>query len=152
MSKNDVPFHRVLQNFVENMQLPAEVGVNGLSYSYGGSNINFDTNATYPIVSVPLAPLRNAQFTAYSNFCPCNASSASSRRSSSKKRSSLSRNQGPYSVLQLRPSLRLSFPSGGNTCSYLSCPHPSRNILRRLCRSSLGSHPPWSTTLSRQTY
>lgn len=52
MSKNDVPFHKVVMSFVNNMVLPKEVGVNGLSYSYMGSNINFDTNPTYPIISV----------------------------------------------------------------------------------------------------
>lgn len=52
MSKNDVPFHHVVLSFVNNMVLPKEIGTNGLSYSYGGSNINFDTNAIYPIVSV----------------------------------------------------------------------------------------------------
>jgi hypothetical protein len=37
------------------MVLPKEIGINGLSYSYGGSNINFDTNASYPIISVQLS-------------------------------------------------------------------------------------------------
>jgi hypothetical protein len=54
MSKNDVPFHKVIFNYVNSMVLPQEIGVNGLSYSYGGSNINFDTHAAYPIISVSI--------------------------------------------------------------------------------------------------
>ena len=41
MSKNDVPFHQVVASFVEGMRMPKEVGSVGMSYSYGGSNINF---------------------------------------------------------------------------------------------------------------
>jgi hypothetical protein len=52
MSKNDVPFHKVVSSFVDNLVLPKELGINGMSYSYGGSNINFDTNPSYPIISV----------------------------------------------------------------------------------------------------
>lgn len=51
MSKNDVPFHKVIWSFVNHMVLPKEIGINGLSYSYGGSNINFDTFSSYPMVS-----------------------------------------------------------------------------------------------------
>lgn len=54
MSKNDVAFHKVVSSFVDNLILPKELGINGMSYSYGGSNINFDTNPSYPIISVLL--------------------------------------------------------------------------------------------------
>lgn len=54
MSKNDVPFHRVISSFVEGLVLPKELGINGMSYSYGGSNINFETNPSYPIISVTI--------------------------------------------------------------------------------------------------
>ena len=53
MSKNDVPFDRVISSFVKGLIIPTkELGINGMSYSYGGSNINFETNPSYPIVSV----------------------------------------------------------------------------------------------------
>ena len=52
MSKNDTPFDRVVRNFVDRLVLPEEIGTNGVSYSYGGSNINFSTHAEYPIISV----------------------------------------------------------------------------------------------------
>ena len=52
MSKNDKPFDRVVANFVDQLVLPRDLGSNGVSYSYGGSNINFTTNPPYPIISV----------------------------------------------------------------------------------------------------
>lgn len=51
MSKNYVPFHKVIGCFVNGLVLPKELGINGMSYSYGGSNVNFETNPTYPIIS-----------------------------------------------------------------------------------------------------
>jgi hypothetical protein len=86
MSKNDVPFHRVITNFVESMQLPKEMGINGLSYSYGGSNINFDTNQTYPIVSVSMPLCRNEPFIVCSSFYRFSPSSVSSKQSSLKRK------------------------------------------------------------------
>ena len=56
MSKNDIPFHEVIASFVEGLRMPKELGINGMSYSYGGSNITFETNPTYPIVSVSHLP------------------------------------------------------------------------------------------------
>ena len=55
MSKNDVPFHKVIGCFVNGLVLPKELGINGMSYSYGGSNVNFETNPTYPIISVTIS-------------------------------------------------------------------------------------------------
>ena len=52
MSKNDIAFDRVVTNFVDRLILPRDLGSNGVSYSYGGSNINFSTNPPYPIISV----------------------------------------------------------------------------------------------------
>ena len=52
MSPNDVPFHRVITSFVEGLKLPKELGLNGMSYSYGGGNVTFETNPAYPIISV----------------------------------------------------------------------------------------------------
>lgn len=37
MSKNDVPFEKVITSFVDNMIAPKEIGLNGLSYTYGGT-------------------------------------------------------------------------------------------------------------------
>jgi hypothetical protein len=70
MSKNDVPFYKVIQSFVDNLIVPKERGIQGMSYSYGGSNINFDTNPNYPIISVRYFISRNALFTVYLSFCP----------------------------------------------------------------------------------
>jgi hypothetical protein len=57
-----------------------------MSYSYGGSNINFDTNPKYPIISVKIDIYRKDPYTVSSNFYHYNASSASSKPSSSKKK------------------------------------------------------------------
>lgn len=96
MSKNDVPFHRVIMSFVSNMQLPKEIGVNGLSYSYGGSNINFDTHAAYPIVSVLNNLYRSDQYIVFLSFCLFNASSACSKQYFYRKRSYLYLSQGRF--------------------------------------------------------
>jgi hypothetical protein len=74
MSKNDVPFHKVVSSFVENLVLPKELGINGMSYSYGGSNINFDTNPSYPIISVKIDLYRKDRYIVSLNFYPCNQS------------------------------------------------------------------------------
>lgn len=121
MSKNDVPFHRVIRNFVESMQLPKEVGINGLSYSYGGSNINFDTNPTYPIVSVSMLQCRKGLFIACSSFCHCSASSVSSKLSCLKRKSFLSRNHALSLDLPFKHSFHSSSPSAGSTSSSLFC-------------------------------
>ena len=73
MSKNDVPFHRVVSSFVDNLMVPKELGLNGMSYSYGGSNINFETNPHYPSFSVFDMIYRKGQFTVCSNSCRCSA-------------------------------------------------------------------------------
>ena len=72
MSKNDVPFHKVVASFVENLRLPKEkeLGLNGMSYSYGGSNINFETNPPYPIISVLRLLSRKEPSTASSSSPP----------------------------------------------------------------------------------
>ncbi len=41
MSKNDQPFHKVVQNFINELRLPKEIKKYGFSYSYNGCNINF---------------------------------------------------------------------------------------------------------------
>jgi len=74
MSKNDVPFHKVVSSFVENLVLPKELGINGMSYSYGGSNINFDTNPSYPIISVKIDLYRKDRYIVSLNFYLCNQS------------------------------------------------------------------------------
>jgi hypothetical protein len=71
MSKNDVPFHKVIWSFVNNMVLPKEIGINGLSYSYGGSNINFDTFSSYPMVSVFNIRFRKGRYIVSLNFSHC---------------------------------------------------------------------------------
>lgn len=75
MSKNDVAFHKVISSFVDNLILPKQLGINGMSYSYGGSNINFDTNPSYPIVSVILTLCRKDPFIVCLNFYLYNQSS-----------------------------------------------------------------------------
>jgi len=62
MSKNDVAFHKVVSSFVDNLILPKELGINGMSYSYGGGNINFDTNPSYPIISVNILISRKDRY------------------------------------------------------------------------------------------
>jgi hypothetical protein len=135
MSKNDVPFDRVIKNFVESMQLPKEMGINGLSYSYGGSNINFDTNSTYPIVSVSKHLCRKGPFIAFSSFCHCSASLVSLKQSCLKRRSFLFRNHELSLVLPSKPFFHSSFPFAGSTCSYPFCRLLSRNIFQPQCRS-----------------
>jgi hypothetical protein len=71
MSKNDVPFHKVIWSFVNHMVLPKEIGINGLSYSYGGSNINFDTFSSYPMVSVFNIRFRKGRYIVSLNFSHC---------------------------------------------------------------------------------
>ena len=71
MSKNDVPFHKVVWSYVNHMVLPKEIGINGLSYSYGGSNINFDTYSSYPIVSVFDIRYRKERYIVSLNFFHC---------------------------------------------------------------------------------
>ncbi len=68
MSKNDVPFHKVVCSYVNHMVLPKEIGINGLSYSYGGSNINFDTYSSYPMVSVFNLRYRKERYIVSLNF------------------------------------------------------------------------------------
>lgn len=98
MSKNDVPFHKVVASFVENLRLPKEkeLGLNGMSYSYGGSNINFETNPPYPIISVLRLLSRKEPSTASSSSCQSRPSSAYSKPSCWKKRSSLSLSPRPF--------------------------------------------------------
>jgi hypothetical protein len=115
MSKHDVPFHRVVSSFVEGLRVPKELGINGMSYSYGGSNITFETNPPYPIVSVLSAPLRKRPSTAPSSSCPSRPSSASSRPFSSKRRSSSSRSPRQCWGSRWRPSWPSSSPSAGST-------------------------------------
>ena len=52
MSKNDLPFYKVAQNFVDQMKMTPDVGKNGVCYTYGGCEIHFLTNLSYPVVSV----------------------------------------------------------------------------------------------------
>lgn len=41
MSRNDLPFYKVAQNFVDELRLPKEIKTYGFSYSYSGCNITF---------------------------------------------------------------------------------------------------------------
>lgn len=114
MSKNDVPFDRVVASFVDGLCLPKDLGINGMSYSYGGSNINFETNPAYPIISVPPVLYRKDPFTASSSFCPSRPSSASSSQYFYRKRSFSSPSPRQCWATQLRPFLPSFFPSAGS--------------------------------------
>lgn len=102
MSKNDVPFHKVVASYVNNMVLPKEIGINGLSYSYGGSNINFDTNNTYPIVSVCFYLYRKEEFIVSLNFCRCSVLSVFLKLFCFRKKLYLSHSQRLYSDMRFR--------------------------------------------------
>jgi hypothetical protein len=52
MSKNNVPFWKVVENFVKNFSYPSEIGKFGLIYEYGGAEIAFETNESYPFITV----------------------------------------------------------------------------------------------------
>lgn len=116
MSKNDVPFHKVVASYVNNMVLPKEIGINGLSYSYGGSNINFDTNNTYPIVSVCFLLCRKEEFIVCLNFYLCSVSSVFSKLFCLRKRSYLFHSQRPYLDMQFKHFCLLLFLLDGSMC------------------------------------
>jgi hypothetical protein len=109
MSKNDIPFHQVIMNFVNNLEMPKEIGINGVSYSYGGSNICFDTNNSYPIISVKLSLSRKGQFTVSLSFFPSKQLSISFKLFYLKKMLSLCLNAKQFWVMQLRPFFHLYF-------------------------------------------
>lgn len=114
MSKNDIPFHEVIASFVNGLRMPKELGINGMSYSYGGSNITFETNPTYPIVSVRVKLLRKEQSIVYSSSCLSRPSYLFSKPSSQRKKLSLFHSQKLYSDMLSKLSYRLSSPLGGN--------------------------------------
>lgn len=119
MSKNDIPFHKVIMNFVSSMQMPKEIGIHGLSYSYGGSNICFHTNASFPIISVLILLFRKEEFIVYLSFFHFKPLSISLKPFFFKKMLSLFRNPKLSWAMQLKPSCLLFFPSGGKVCSFL---------------------------------
>lgn len=70
MSKNDVPFYKVVQNLVDDMEMidPEEWGKVALRYTYGGCKIILETRARFPVVSVNLLIIsRISQSTVSSN-------------------------------------------------------------------------------------
>ena len=152
MSKNDVPFHRVISSFVDGLVLPKELGINGISYSYGGSNINFDTSPSYPIVSVIYLLSRKEPSIAFSSFYHSRTSSAFLKPYYSKKKSSSCHNPKQFSATQWKPSSPSSSPSTGSMSSSPFSPPPSKNISQPQYPSSQGSTLRWSIGPSNLMY
>lgn len=122
-----MPFDKVITSFVDGLIVPIkELGINGMSYSYGGSNINFDTNPSYPIVSVIIVLNRKRLSTVSLSSYPYKLLSAFLREFCSKKRLSLFLSQKQCLDMQLKPFFPSSSLFDGNKSSSLFYPTLSK--------------------------